>query len=144
MKYTFHPHFCSKFESPSPFWGQITDLVACWLFSAWFGYFGYFRSELNGTSKIGTKVGVKSIFHLMTFFDLRPNNGVIDLFAFAAIVHCNSLRARETPNFLFCFGNGTPIPTQIRWKIPRDIFLKLSLGVICPPGSCVNENPNTK
>ena len=50
-------------------------------------------SKQSGTLKFETKVGVKSIFHLVTFFDSRPNNRAIDFFAPAALVHCNSLRA---------------------------------------------------
>ena len=49
------------------------DLATCWLFPARFGHLGYFWSELNGTLKFGTKVGVKSDFYFMTFFDSRPN-----------------------------------------------------------------------
>ena len=27
MKHTFHPHFCSKFQSPRPFWPKIAELT---------------------------------------------------------------------------------------------------------------------
>ena len=79
---------------------------------AFLAWFGYFWSKRSGTLKFGTKLGVKSINHFITFFDSRPNNRAIDLFAFAAKVHCNSLRAMETPKFLLCVGIGTPIPSQ--------------------------------
>ena len=36
-------------------------------------YLSYLWSKLNGTLKFGTKVGAKSDFYFMTFFDSRPN-----------------------------------------------------------------------
>ena len=36
-------------------------------------YLSHLWSELNGTLKFGTKMGVKSDFYFMTFFDSRPN-----------------------------------------------------------------------
>ena len=92
MNYTFHPHFYSKFQGSRLFWQKIRDLVSCWLFLAWFGYFGYLWLKWSGTLKFGTKVGVKSRLHFMTFFDLRPNIKGIDFFAPSALVHCNFLR----------------------------------------------------
>ena len=103
--------------------GQIRDLVACWLFLAWFGYLGYFWSELNGTLKFGTKWGVKSDFYFMTFFDWRPNKRAIDSFAPAALGQCNSLRARETYQNLSCSFNATSMPNQIKQKMCWDNFL---------------------
>ena len=128
-------HFMTFFDSrPNNRFGRVLT------FLAWFGYFGYFWSKRSGTLKFGTKKGgkVKSIFNFISFFDSRPNNRAIDLFAFVAKVHCNSLRAMETPKFLFCFGIGTPIPRQFQQKLPWDIILKLSLGANCPQGSCAN------
>ena len=84
MNYTFHPHFYSKFQGFRLFWQKIRDLVSCWLFLAWFGYFGYLWLKWSGTLNFGTKVGVKSIIHFMTFFDSRPNNRSGRLLAFLA------------------------------------------------------------
>ena len=53
-------------------------------FLALFGYFGYFWSKRSGTLKFGTKVGVKSDFYFMTFFDPRPNKGFGRVLAFLA------------------------------------------------------------
>ena len=91
MKYTFHPHFCSKFQGPTQFWPKLTDLDSCWLFLAWCGYFGYFWSKRYGILKFGTKVGVKSIFHLMTFFDSRPNNRSGRVLAFFGLIWLSRL-----------------------------------------------------
>ena len=44
----------------------------------------YSDKKQCGTLKFGTKVGVKSIFHLMKFFDSRPNNRSGRVLAFLA------------------------------------------------------------
>ena len=73
-------------------------------------------------------MGVKSLFHLMTFFDLRPNNRAIDFFDSAPKVHCNSLEAPEASHF-FLFNQFEISKTKEKWpQHTWDIFLKFDLG----------------
>ena len=99
MKYTFHPNFCSKIQGPRPFQPQITKIAKSGQKKPARHQISYFLSKKSGTLKFGIKVGVKSMFYLMTFFDSRPNNRAIDIFAFVAKVHYNSLEATEAPHF---------------------------------------------
>ena len=46
----------------------------------------YLASKQSGTLKFETKVGMKSIFHLVTFFDLRPNNRFGRVLAFLGLI----------------------------------------------------------
>ena len=54
-------------------------------------YLSYLWSELNGTLKFGTKVGVKSDFYFMTFFDPRPNNRFGRMLAFSGLIWLSRL-----------------------------------------------------
>ena len=97
-------------------------------------HLSYLWSKLNGILKFGIKVGVKSIFHFMTFFD---GGQITELLTFLVLrLKCTVtlLELRKHPIFFIL----VTLKYQKLKKFGRNFVggIFLIFGLIYPPGSC--------